>query len=202
MTMLSKLRMIPVFIGSAAVLIAGSGWAADRIEAAEAAFAAHELEHTKFADLEESELSTGDRLFLRNLFELIDEVAVLNANVVLWLFSDGERGTHAADYLKRSESLAAGFRALSPPARAEPVRGYLVECVRLQNGFVRDWFEALEEGSEPAFDAKDENAYHEGLHRSQRLLLKSYAELRAVFPGTSEEANRVMRAHLHAMGLR
>jgi len=200
--MISKPQQRSVLVLSAIVLIAGSAWAADRIETLEAAFAAHHLEHTKFADLKESELSTADQLFLRNLFEQIDQFVLLNANVTLWFFSEGERGTHAADYLVRNEALVEGLSALSPPVRAEPVRTYLVECARLQHDFIRDWLRAIENGSDLDFPARDENAYHEGLHRSERLLLKTYAEMRAVFPGASSEANRAIRSHLHAMGLR
>lgn len=200
--MISKYQQRSVLVFSAIVLIAGSAWGADRIETLEAAFAAHHLEHTKFADLKESELSTADQLFLRNLFEQIDQFVLLNANVTLWFFSEGERGTHAADYLVRNEALVEGLSALSPPVRAETVRTYLVECARLQHDFVRDWLRAIENGSDLDFPARDENAYHEGLHRSERLLLKTYAEMRAVFPRASSEANRAIRSHLHAMGLR
>ena len=202
MMMISKHQQRSVLAVSAIILIAGSASAADRIETLEAAFAAHHLEHTKFADLKESELSTADQLFLRDLFELIDEFVLLNANVTLWFFSEGERGMHAADYLVRNEALVEGFSALTPPVRAEPVRTYLVECARLQHDVIRDWLRAIENGSDLDFPARDENAYHEGLHRSERLLLKTYAEMRAVFPGTSSQANRAIRSHLHAMGLR
>jgi hypothetical protein len=152
--------------------------------------------------LKESQLSTADQLFLRDLFELIDEFVLLNTNVALWFLSEGERGTHTADYRVRNEALVEEFSALKPPIRAEPVRTYLVECARLQRDFIRDWLRAIEAGSDLGFPARDENVYHEGLHRSERLLLKTYAEMRAVFPGTSGEANRAIRSHLHAMGLR
>ena len=202
MMMISKHQQRSILVFSATVLLVGSASAADRIETLEAAFAAHHLEHTKFADLKESELTTADQLFLRDLFELMDEFVLLNANVALWFFSEGERGMHAADYQVRNEALVEEFSALKPPVRAEPVRTYLVECARLQHNFIRDWHRAIEAGSDLGFPARDENTYHEGLHRSERLLLKTYAEMRAVFPGTSGEANRAIRSHLHAMGLR
>ena len=202
MTMISKQGQRSILLAAVIFLIAGSASAAERIETVEAAFAAHHLEHTRFDDLKEPELSSADRLFLRDLFELIDEFVLLNANVTLWFFSDGEKGTHAAHYLERNETLAGRFEGLTPPVRAEPIRGYLVECARLQRDFIRDWLRAIENGSDLDFPARDENAYHEGLHRSERLLLKTYAEVRAVFPRTSDRTNQVIRSHLHAMGLR
>jgi hypothetical protein len=201
MTMISKHRQRSILIATTIVLIAGSASGADRIESVEAAFEAHHLEHTKFDDLKEPELSARDGLFLRDLFELIDEFVLLNANVTLWFFSEGEKGTHAAHYLERNRALAEGLHDLEPPARAEPIRSYLVECARLQHDFIRDWLRAIENGSDLDFPARDENAYHEGLHRSERLLLKTYAEMRAVFPRTNSQTNQVIRSHLHAMGL-
>ena len=73
MMMISKHQQRSILVFSATVLLVGSASAADRIETLEATFAAHHLEHTKFADLKESELTTADQLFLRDLFELMDE---------------------------------------------------------------------------------------------------------------------------------
>ena len=65
-----------------------------------------------------------------------------------------------------------------------------------------DWYTALEAGEPFESQLTDEYAYHEGLHRSHRLILKAFAELRALFPDVGEAGQMAFLDHLRAMDLK
>lgn len=141
-------------------------------------------------------------LFLEALFALTDEAASLNAEVIRWFQSGGKEGLYPADYLEPSRRVRAEIERLAVPKRGESVQRYLLETLHLQHAFVAEWYDALERGRPFSSQLSDEYAYHEGLHRSHRLLLKSYAELRALFPTAGAETHRTFRDHLRAMDLK
>ena len=140
--------------------------------------------------------------FLSELFALTGEAAVLNAEVVLWFRSGGKEGLYPADFATQGEPLHARLEALTPPARIATVHEYVRGSLQLQHAFVAEWFDAREQGRPFESQLTDEFAYHEGLHRSHRLLLKAYAELRALYPKASAEELRSFQHHLRAMDLR
>ncbi len=140
--------------------------------------------------------------FLEALFALTDEATALNLEVARWLLGNRQEGLYPADFLTRAEPLRVRVAALGPPPRLVPVHGYVAESLRLQHAFVEEWFDALEHGRPFASQLTDEYAYHEGLHRSHRLLLKAYAELRALFPRAGGDAERAFQHHLSSLDLR
>lgn len=139
--------------------------------------------------------------YLEALFDLADEGAALHAGLRRWLARDAGEGLHPADHLLRLEELRARFAALPVPERLEAVHGRVDEALRRQRDFVAEWSEALREGRPFASQLEDEFAYHEGLHRSQRMLLQAYAELRALFPEAAPETTAAFRRHLRGLDL-
>lgn len=194
--------ILRVFAFGVMLLAGASAHSADLIEDIEGAYAARQIEHVKLDPSDGSDLSSEDLRFFEELFALADEVVLINTNVLRWFLSGESKGLHAADYAERNTALALRFEALEVPARAESVRGYLIEMLELERRFVAEWYAANESGLVFSSQLTKESAYHEGLHRSGRLLLKSYAELRALFPGAGETTKRAIRLHLHAMVLR
>ncbi len=200
--MMKAARWVLAAIVLGGALLAGPAtWAAARIATVEDAYAARQLRQTPFDPRLARDLAPEETRFLEELFALTDEAVLLGTGVRRWFFTAGSDGLHAADYLQRVQALRSRLHALDTPARAEAVRSYLAESLRLQRAFVAEWYDALENGRPFESQLTDEFGYHEGLHRSHRLLLKAYAELRALFPNAGEAAHRAFRDHLRAMDL-
>lgn len=175
--------------------------AADLLDHVEGVYQERQLRRTLF-DPRTAELVVPTELrFLEDLFSLTDEASLLNANVGRWFSSDGVRGLHAADYQERMGALRAAVERLDTPERVTSVRNLISESLTLQAAFLNEWFEAREVGKPFESQLTDEYAYHEGLHRSHRLILKAFAELRALFPNIGESAHRAFLDHLRAMDL-
>jgi hypothetical protein len=159
------------------------------------------LRRTPFDPRAARHLETSETRFLEDLFSLTDEAMLLNTDVGRWFSTGGAGGLHAADYLERMNALRVRLDELETPDRIESVRRFVAESLTLQRRFVAEWHQALEEGRDFESQLTDEFAYHEGLHRSQRVLLKAFAELRALFPDAGEAVHAAFHDHLRAVSL-
>ena len=187
------------------LLLAVPAFAADLIDDVDdvdGAYAARELRRTQFDLRTAQHENSAEMHFLDNLFVLTDDVSLLNTNVGHWFKTDGASGLHAADYRERMNELRVRLEEMETPERVRSVRDLLLESLALQNAFVNDWYEAIEAGKPFESQLTNEYAYHEGLHRSHRLILKAYAELRALFPEIGESSQRAFLDHLRGMDLK
>ncbi len=184
------------------LLMALSAGAADLIGSVEDAYAVRHLRRTPFDPRAALHLDPAESRFLEDLFALTDEAVLLNTNVRRWFLTRGAKGSHAATHLGRLDALRARLGELETPERVESVRGLVAESLQLQRGFVAEWNQALEQGRPFESQLTDEFAYHEGLHRSHRLLLKAFAELHALFPDAGEWTHMAFHDHLRAMDLK
>ncbi len=175
---------------------------ADLIDSVDGVYAARQLRRTRFDPRMAQHEILAELRFLENLFVLTDEASLLNANVSLWFSSDGAKGLHAADYRDRMDTLHIRFEEMETPERIRSVRDLLSESLALQQAFINDWYEALEAGQPFESQLTHENAYHEGLHRSHRIVLKTYAELHALFPEIGASSRMAFLDHLRAMDLK
>ena len=176
--------------------------AADLVAGVEDAYAVRDLQRTPFDPRAALHLAPEESRFLEDLFALTDEAVLLNINVGRWFFTDGVRGLHAEDYLDRADLLRERLDQLETPERVESVRGLLVQSLLLQRSFLEEWHQARREGRPFPSQLTDEFAYHEGLHRSHRLLLKAFAELHALFPDAGETTHMAFHDHLRAVDLK
>lgn len=184
------------------LLVVMPATAADLIENVEGVYAARQLRHTPFDPRTAEHLTPAESRFLEALFSVTDEAGLLNANVNRWFRSDGTGGLHAADYRDRMDALRVRLGGLETPNRVLSVRDLISESLTLQLGFVNDWYAARDAGAPFESQLTDEYAYHEGLHRSHRLILKAFAELRALFPEIGESSQMAFLDHLRAMDLK
>jgi hypothetical protein len=194
-------RMLGALVLSSSLLTALPAGAADLIGSVEDAYAVRQLRRTSFDPRAALHLAPEESRFLEDFFALTDEAVLLNTNVGRWFFTRGARGLHAADYLDRFDALRARLDELETPERVESVRALVAEALELQRGFAAEWYEALEEGRRFESQLTDEFAYHEGLHRSRRMLLQAFAELHALFPDAGERTHRAFHDHLYAVDL-
>ncbi len=188
-------------VAGSCLLTAGAATAADLLGDVAEAYAVRQLRRTPFDPREARHLDTSEARFLEDLFALTDEAVLLNTDVRRWFSTDGAGGLHAADYLERMDALWVHLDELETPGRVASVRRFVAESLKLQRSFVAEWHQALEEGRPFESQLTDEFAYHEGLHRSQRVLLKAFAELRALFPDAGEAVHAAFHDHLRAVGL-
>lgn len=193
--------LLSVLVG-AALPAAGPALAADLLGSVADAYALRRLPRTPFDPRAAGHLAPEEARFLEDLFALTDEAVLLNTDVGRWFGSGGTKGLHAAVYLERIDALRARVAGLETPARVESVRRLVSESLGLQRDFLAEWHAALAAGQPFASQLTDEFAYHEGLHRSQRLLLKAFAELHALFPDAGETAHRAFHDHLRAVDLK
>jgi hypothetical protein len=184
---------------AAALLLQGApAAAADLLRNVEEAYARRGLERTA---IDPRDFEAAEGRFLEQLFSLTDEAMLLNMEALRWLGSDAEKGLHPSVYLERFDPLRTKLAQLETPKRLSSVQQLLSECLTLQRGFIADWAQAVSEGRRFHSQLTDEYAYHEGLHRSQRLTLKVYAELRALFPEAGDAAYAAFRTHLRALSI-
>jgi hypothetical protein len=195
-------RTLGALVLASGLLGAPSAGAADPIGSVEDAYALRHLRHTRFDPRAAPQLAPEESRFLEAFFVLTDEAVLLNTEVGRWFSSRGAEGLHAAAYLEGLDALRARLEALETPQRVESVCGLVAESLALQRAFVAEWREALEEGRAFESQLTDEFAYHEGLHRSNRLLLKAFAELHALFPDAGERTHMAFHDHLRALDLR
>ncbi len=195
------LRALGAIILGVSVLAGTPSGAADLVTSVEDAYAVRNLRRTPFDPRAALALAPEESRFLEDLFALTDEAVLLNTNVGRWFFTDGARGLHAEDYLGRADLLRERLDRLETPERVESVRGLLAQSLLLQRRFLEQWQQALDEGRPFRSQLTDEFAYHEGLHRSQRLLLKAFAELHALFPDAGETTHMAFHDHLRAVNL-
>lgn len=201
--MMMCMRRVPHTLVLASTLLAAlPAGAADLVVDIEEAYAVRHLRRTPFDPRAVLHLAPAESAFLEELFALGDAAVLLNTNVGLWFSTRGAKGLHATVYLERMDALRSRFETLETPPRLESVRRLLNESLVLQRGFIADWHQALEEGRPFASQLTDEFAYHEGLHRSHRLLLKTFAELHALFPGAGEATHMAFHDHLIALDLK
>lgn len=172
---------------------------ADLVETIEDVYAAHGAEHVHPDVTTDCGPAVEEVGFILPMLSVADEVTLLNANVARWLSSEGRRGLHPAHYAERVGPLTDRLEDVSFPEAGVATRDYLVDSIRLQSGFVREWANAVERKKSFESQRTDENAYHEGLHRSDRLLLKAYAEMQAFLPNRCDETTDAIRIHFHAM---
>ncbi len=191
-----RMTVLGVALGMLMALPAASADVFDRVEDA---YAARSLRRTLFEPAATSHLDPDESRFLERLFAITDEATLLNANVARWLMADGRRGLHAMDYLDRADALRARLDALETPDRIRSVRDLIGESLLLQRQFVKDWYEAMQAGRAFESQLTDEYAYHEGLHRSHRVLLKAFAELYGLFPDAGETNRKAFHDHLRAV---
>ncbi len=184
---------------SSSLLTALPAAAADLIDSVEEAYAVRQLRRTPFDPRAAYHLAPEESRFLEDFFALTDEAVLLNTNVGRWFFTSGAKGIHAADYLDRMDALRARLDVLATPERVRAVRDLVAESLQLQRGFMAERHDALEAGRPFESQLTDQFAYHEGLHRSQRMLLKAFAELHALFPNTGETTHRAFHDHLSAV---
>ncbi len=188
-------------VAGSCLLTAGAAMAADLLGDVAEAYAVRYLRRTPFDPRAAPHLETSEARFLEDLFALTDEAVLLNTDVRRWFSTDGAGGLHAADYLERMDALWVHLDELETPGRVASVRRFVAESLKLQRSFVAAWHQALEEGRPFESQLTDEFAYNEELHRSQRLLLKAFAELRALFPDAGEATHTAFLDHLRAVGL-
>jgi hypothetical protein len=184
------------------VLMALPAAAADLIGSVEDAYAVRRLRRAHFDPRAASDLDAQESRFLEDLFALTDEAVLLNTNWLSWFFTRGAKGLHPVPFLDRMDALRARLGELETPERVESVRNLVAESLKLQRGFVAEWHTALKEGRPFESQLTDEVAYHEGLHRSHRLLLKAFAELHALFPQAGRTTHGAFHAHLRAVDLK
>jgi hypothetical protein len=184
------------------LVMALPAFSADLIDSVDGVYAARQLRRTRFDVRTARHEDSVELRFLENLFALTDEASWLNANVGLWFSTGRSRGLHAADYHERMSRLRARFEQMETPRRIRSIRVLLSESLGLQQAFVNDWYEAIEAGKVFESQLTHENAYHEGLHRSHRVVLKAYAELHALFPEIDESSRMAFLDHLRAMDLK
>ena len=194
-------RASRVLVAVSSLLTAGTVMAADLLGEVEEAYATRQLRRTQFDPRAARDLERSEARFLEDLFALTDEAVLLNTNVGRWFATRGAQGLHAADYLERMDALRVHLDELETPVRIASVRRFVAESLKFQRSFVAEWHQAQEEGRDFESQLTDEFAYNEGLHRSQRLLLKAFAELRALFPDAGEAAHAAFRDHLRAVAL-
>lgn len=193
-----KLRLECLFAGLC-LLTSLPAVSADLIDRVEDVDTVRQLRRTPFQQRAESHLDPEESRFLENIFTLTDEASLLNVNVGPWFQSDGESGLHPADCIERMDDLRVRLDNFETPVRVESVRDLIAEAFGLQRGFVHDWYEALEAGRPFESQLTNEYAYHEGLHRSHRALLKVLAELHALFPEVGETTHMAFHDHLRAV---
>jgi hypothetical protein len=196
-----KLRLECLCVGLC-LLVALPGVSADLIDRVEDVYTARRLRLTPFQPRAESHLDLEESRFLESIFTLTDEASQLNVNVGRWFQSTGERGLHPEDCLERMDDLRVRLVDFATPMRVESVRDLIAEAFGLQRDFVHDWYEALEAGRPFESQLTNEYAYHEGLHRSHRVLLKAFAELHALFPEVGETTHMAFHDHLRAVDWR
>ncbi len=196
------LRALGALILGVGLLAGMPAGAADLVASVEDAYAVRDLQRTPFDPRAALHLAPEESRFLEDLFALTDEAVLLNINVGRWFFTDGVRGLHAEDYLDRADLLRERLDQLETPERVESVRGLLAQSLLLQRSFLEEWHQALREGRPFPSQLTDEFAYHEGLHRSHRLLLKAFAELHALFPDAGETTHMAFHDHLRAVDLK
>jgi hypothetical protein len=195
-------RAFCVWVALSCVLAAGTSMAADLLGDVEAAYAFRHLRHTPFDGRSAGPLQPSEARFLEGLFTLTDEAVLLNTDAGRWFSTDRAQGLHAADYLERMDALRARLDGLEAPDRIASVKRFVAESLTLQRDFVAEWYQALEQGRDFDSQLTDEFAYHEGLHRSQRVLLKAFSELRGLFPDAGEAAHAAFHDHLRAVSFR
>lgn len=147
-------------------------------------------------------LAEAEVRFLRDLFGVTDEAARLHSGGIAWLLDDSGRGLHGASYLEDLDALRSRLDGLPAPPRLRSVHELIARALELQRGFVADWFEAQRKGRAFESQLTHEYAYHEGLHRSHRMLLQAFAELHALFPAVGEPVHRSFHDHLRALDLK
>ncbi|MCZ6707576.1 MAG: hypothetical protein O7A71_06490 [Chloroflexi bacterium] len=190
------------FVLGLSLLTALPAGAADLIGSVEDVYAVRHLRRTLFDPRAALDLAPEESRFLEDFFALTDEAVLLNTNVGRWFFTSGAKGIHAADYLDRMDALRARLDVLATPERVRAVRDLVAESLQLQRGFMAERHDALEAGRPFESQLTDQFAYHEGLHRSQRMLLKAFAELHALFPNAGETTHMAFHDHLRAMDLK
>lgn len=195
-------RALGAFVLASSLLMALPAGAADPIGSVEDGYAVRQLRRTPFDPRAALHLAPDESRFLEDFFALTDEAVLLNTNAGRWFFTRGAEGLHAVSYLERLDALRARLAGLETPERVSSVRNLVAEALALQRGFVAEWHEALEAGRPFESQLTDEYAYHEGLHRSHRMVLKAFAELHALFPDAGEASHRAFHDHLRAMDLK
>ena len=140
-----------------------------------------------------------DARALDAIFRVTDEAVPLNLSVGAWLRSNGGAGLYPATYRERSAEVRVRLAALPLPERLLGVRQLLGEALQLEDSFVGDWAEAIAAGQPFDSQLTSEYGYHEALHSAHRKLLQAFGELRALYPGATEESQQVFREHLRAL---
>ena len=183
------------------LVLAGVAGADDFFAGVDEDDASFHATHTPFDRSAEPGIDPAESQFLVEIFSLADEAARLNANVVRWFLAGGRAGLHPVDYLEEMGELRATLERRPTPARLESIRAAILESMALQREFFRDWFSAIEADEPFESQLTGEFAYHEGLHRSHRMLLKAFVELHALFPEAENKSRMAFRDHLAAMDL-
>lgn len=196
-----RMARICALVAVLCTMAPGALTAADLLTGVDEAYAFRQLRRTPFERGAARQIEPSEARFLEALFASTDEAVLLNTDVDRWLTSDGERGLHPVDYLERMDALRARLDGLQAPGRIASIHRYVTRSLELQRSFVAEWHRAREQGRELESQRTDEFAYHEGLHRSRRLLLKAFAELRALYPDAEEDVYRAFHDHLRAVAL-
>jgi hypothetical protein len=152
-------------------------------------------------DARYARMERAEALFLEDLFAITRGMAQENRLAASWLLSGGAKGLPLEDYLEQAAALLEDLERLETPPRIRELPERVAEAFRSQGGFLADWAAALAESRPFESQLTSEFGYHEGLHRSQRVLFQAYERTLALFPDEDETTRRALQAELRALDL-
>ncbi|MFQ5960640.1 MAG: hypothetical protein ACE5MG_04530 [Candidatus Methylomirabilales bacterium] len=120
-------------------------------------------------DLDAAKMSREEQAYLQELFSIVDLAIVERVEMLMWLWSRGERGELAQDY----DDILSQLSDLTIPPQLQNVHQLVVEAIEEQRAALQEWQGTGVPANLPR---------HPLVTSSSRKLRRAYGELLRLFP--------------------
>ncbi len=148
---------------------------------------------TDFA-IKESKLDQASKMFLKQMFGLVNSAIVQRVQTLQWFGSDGKKGNSFQEYSVNIAYIQQAMGQLVEPPSLKGVKLLVVQAIDDQSNYFRKWDASVRKGEPYQFNSGDPF-----VQSSHHNLINAYNQLMRMFSVESEVNKKAFFNHLCAL---
>ncbi|MEK7484985.1 MAG: hypothetical protein AABZ60_11715 [Planctomycetota bacterium] len=143
-----------------------------------------------------STLSTPEKLYLEQLFQLTDQALVQRVQTLSWFQSNGQEGENFDYYQQKINGVLEQLSQLIPPQNLKQAHDLLIQAIQEQCSFFKAWDEAVQKKQHFPYRVYQGDPVHLLVSQSSAKLINIYNILIRLYPSEDERNKQSFYAHL------